>query len=249
MAQAFHEKAAQRKAERAVLILDDERFDRHRLARLCSGLEGACAVTATASLENFEAELTAARYDLILVDYLLPDGTGLQALDAVRRSALNYQSATIMITGQMDDQVAGAALRGGCSDYLSKDELTPDTFKRAVTNALQKSALCLEVEAQTFARSEVEAVLEAYASRFARDIKPMVSRTLRQLRDHRRQPNPEGFAATEASCIAIWEMLVELERHSGGDMINDTILQGAAVLPAAQIDARKPPSPFARIRT
>ncbi|MGB3245593.1 MAG: response regulator [Sulfitobacter sp.] len=230
----------------SVLVLDDERFDRHRLARLCSGLDVGCDVTNAITLVEFEAQLDAGRYDLIMVDYLLPDGTGLQALDAVRRSARNFASATIMITGQFDDAVATQALRGGCADYLTKDELTKETFQRAVTNALEKSALTMAVQAQTFARAEVEAVLELFASRFAGDIKPMVSRTLRQLRDHRRAPDTDGIAAIETSCMAMWETLVELERQPGVEMMADT-MQGS-VQPPIKEGQRKPPSPFARVR-
>lgn len=230
----------------SVLILDDERFDRHRLARLCSGLPCSSSITNAKTLAEFETQLETAAFDLVLVDYLLPDGTGLEALDLVRRSASNFNSATIMVTGQINDDVAAQALRVGCADYLTKDELTKDTFQRAVTNALQKSALTLEVAAQTFARSEVETVLELFATRFAGDIKPMVSRTLRQLRVQRGAPGAEGIAAIETTCMMMWETLVELERHSGVDMMANTIQCLSPIPP--QGPQRKPPSPFARLR-
>ena len=121
-----------------------------------------------------------------------------------------------------------------------------EAFQRAVGNALEKSALSLEVAAQTFARSEVEAVLEVFAGRFARDIKPMVSRPLRQLRDLRARSDLPGISEVEDSCMATWETLVELERYSGPRMMADTIASTIKPLPAAVV-RRKPPSPFARI--
>ena len=233
----------------AVLILDDERFDRHRMARLCSGLDQTCEITNATSLADFRATLDTTAYDLILIDYRLPDGSGLDALEAVRLSPRNVNAAMIMITGQGQEEVAEAALTCGCADYLTKDELTPQAFQRAVCNALEKSALSARIEAQSFARAEVERVLEQVASHFARDIKPMVSRMMRQLRDLREGDAADRYAAVDDTCLAVWESLVALERATGTEMMDFT-----APTPLAQcaetvkVMPRKPPSPFSRRR-
>lgn len=227
----------------SVLILDDERFDRHRLARLCSGLEMKCDVTNAASLLAFESQLETRRYDVILVDYMLPDGTGMHALEAIRCSALNFGAAAIMITGHAEDAVATEALRLGCVEYLLKETLTAQTFRAALTKALNNAKPDCDSGTQTFARSDVEAVLERFATQFAADIKPVVSRTLRQLRDLRSAPDAEKITAVENSCMTIWETLVALERHTGPEMMAATLTTPPPPV-AAQ---RKPPSPFARI--
>lgn len=235
-----------------VLILDDERFDRHRLARLCSGLDRHCTVTNAATLAAFETALEAARFDLIMLDYQLPDGTGLDALARVRMSARNCTAGILMVTGQGHDDIARRAIEDGCSDYLTKDELTKPTFERAVANALQKSALAVKLESQTFRRAEVEAVLEHFAGQCARDIKPMLSRMMRQLRDL--QDDTSAVArfqrqAIEESCMDLWHFLLDLERHQGKTLFAD--LKPIAPVPAPQLDrvqpvSRKPPSPFRR---
>ncbi|NNE54350.1 MAG: response regulator [Sulfitobacter sp.] len=239
-----------------VLILDDERFDRHRLARLCSSLEFSCEITNAVTLREFAAALERKHFELILVDYRLPDGTGLDALDMVRLSPRNNNAATIMITGQGQDSVAQSALASGCRDYLSKDDLSAPAFHRAVTNALQKADLSIQVERETFARAEVEAVLVHFASKCAQDIKPMVSRMMRQIRDLRAGeacgtiPATARFDGIEDSCITLWEFLVELERYQGAGMIPapaaDHVTPAPDTLPKRAV--RKPPSPFARLR-
>ncbi|MBD3664200.1 response regulator [Sulfitobacter aestuariivivens] len=229
-----------------VLILDDERFDRHRLARLCSGLPQECTVRNATDLASFSDALDDDLFDLILVDYQLPDGTGLDALRAVRMSVRNFNAATIMVTGQPAEAIAQEALLGGCADYLTKDEITPVTFRRAVTNAVQKSVLSTQVEAQSFAREEVEAVLQHFAGKMARDIKPMVSRMMRQVRDLRRGEDSDRFDPIDLSCMTMWEMLVELERHDGIDMVTRTLSKGTAAPESVVTPLRKPPSPFAR---
>lgn len=234
-----------------VLILDDERFDRHRLARMCSGLERPVDVTNAQTLRAFKDQLDAGAFDLILLDYLLPDGTGMDAMEAVRLSPDNLNAATIMITGQRQEHLAAEAMKMGCADYMTKDQLTANAFRRAVTNALQKSELTHQIEAQTFARSEVEKVLEHFASSFARDIKPLVSRMLRQLRDLRGKDQSDGFSAIDGTCIDIWEALVELERNTGPDMMALALSKSAASDEAQTAQdarkGRKPPSPFSKV--
>ncbi|WP_370400752.1 response regulator [Sulfitobacter sp. JB4-11] len=233
-----------------VLILEDERFDRHRLARLCSGLARPCTLTNAATLADFTTALESGTFDLVILDYHLPDGTGLDALEQVRMSARNCTAGIIMITGQGHDAIARRAREDGCSDYLTKDELTAPAFQRAVANALQKSELTVELETQTFARAEVEAVLAHFAGQCARDIKPMLSRMMRQLRALRRAggaPPDADPALIEESCMAMWQFLQQLEQHQGNALFAD-------LAPTPQVPAsdrlrppRKPPSPFTRI--
>ncbi|MFT6675083.1 MAG: CheY-like chemotaxis protein [Sulfitobacter sp.] len=241
-----------------VLILDDERFDRHRLARLCSGLEFPCAVANASTLIDFKTRIEESAFDLILIDYYLPDGTGMDALELVRLSPRNLNTATIMITGLGQDAIEQQAMTSGCADYLTKDELSAGTFHRAVTNALQKSKLTIAVECQSYARQEVEKVLEHFAGQCARDIKPMVSRMMRQLRDLRAGlDNTEPASSTrfdgiENSYMTLWEFLVEMERYQGASLVTQTLTPTLTPASAASAKAdtdnpRKPPSPFARI--
>ncbi len=231
-----------------VLILDDERFDRHRLARLCSGLDVSVAVANATTVTDFKSLLAGQSFDLILLDYMLPDGTGLDAMEAVRLSAANVNAATIMITGQGQEDIAAEAISFGCADYLTKDELSANAFRRAVTNALHKSDLTTQIEAQSFARSEVETVLEHFAASFARDIKPMVSRMLRQLRDLRGKEQDQKFEALDTTCLDMWEALVELERHTGPEMMELAITGNSpSDLGAQGRRTRVPPSPFSKI--
>ena len=232
-----------------VLILDDQRFDRHRLARLCSGLDMECTITNANSLSDFADVIEKAAFDLVLVDYSLPDGTGLDALSMVRLSPGNCKAALIMVSGQGQERVAQEAMKAGCSDYITKDELSPSSFRRAVTNAMQKSVLTTAVHTQASRSSETEAVLERFATKCAQDIKPMVSRMMRQLRDMRRSGAAVGNGAkdhiegVEASCMLLWEFLGDLESFQAPDEGEG---QAPDVPDADDIGVRKPPSPFAR---
>lgn len=70
--------------------------------------------------------LSAAHYDLVLLDFMLPDGLGLDFLKQRRR--VGDQTPVIVLTalGNVSDRIAG--LNAGADDYLAKpfdlDELT-----------------------------------------------------------------------------------------------------------------------------
>lgn len=238
-----------------VLVLDDQRFDRHRLARLCSGLDMATEIANADSLSAMAEALAVGRYDLIFLDYFLPDGNGLQALDMVRLSALNCNAAVIMVAGEGMEGVAEEALRGGCSDYILKDDLSPAAFRRATTNALQKSRLTIGMTMHSMKRAETEEILRQFSKECAHDIKPMVSRMMRQLRALR---DPDAVArdewhtkreGIEASCMRLWEFLVDLENYSGKDLdLEDDItpVPEADTVKPRKVKPRKAPSPFGR---
>ncbi len=237
----------------AVLILDDERFARHRLARFCSSLDFPCAVSNASSLNDFRSRIEESSFSLILIDYYLPDGNGMDALELVRLSPRNLNTATIMITGLGQDSIEQQALDWGCADYLTKDELSSATFHRAVNNALQRSELTVAVEAQTYARLEVEKVLEHFAGQCARDIKPMVSRMMRQLRDLRSGadragvPQLDQFDRIDSSCMTLWEFLIEMERYQGAALVGGLLTPLADGSSGDLAEPDKPPSPFTRM--
>lgn len=56
--------------------------------------------------------------DIVLLDILLPDISGLEVLEQVRSRGLD--TAIIMTTALGSEQAAVAALRGGANDYLHK---------------------------------------------------------------------------------------------------------------------------------
>lgn len=225
-----------------VLILDDERFDRHRLARLCSGLRFPCAVSNAKTLEEFGAHLERDSYRLILVDYALPDGTGLDALDMVRLSARNLNAATLMVSGQAAAQVAEKAVSIGCSGHLAKDDLSPASFAAAVERALASATPPAETPKAEYPAEDVERLLARCATRCARDVKPMISRMMRQMRDLRATGGAaQALDALEQNCMSLWAFLIEMEREDGAQLLAE--LTGDRT--QAQIQPR-PPSPFGR---
>ena len=246
-----------------LLILDDERFDRHRLQRLCSGLPDAVQVETADCLAKLADALEGSRFDLIFVDYNLPDGSGIHALDMIRMCPRNGTAATVMITGLDRQPLEETAHARGCAAFLSKDDINAEVFAQTVAKALHQTTP-LDRGATQYDRATVEALIAAAGTRFARDMKPLVSRMLRQTRMHRMHPDqtaPQpalspfevtGDSTLESSCVALWDYLVSLEHHAAMALPDVTPLAPdhratAAQTPDTQEQKRKPPSPFTRM--
>ncbi|MGV3685375.1 MAG: sigma-54-dependent transcriptional regulator [Daejeonella sp.] len=57
-------------------------------------------------------------YEIMLLDYRLPDGTGLDVLNAARKKGLNFP--TVVMTSFNDVRTAVKAIRSGAFDYITK---------------------------------------------------------------------------------------------------------------------------------
>ncbi|OAN80720.1 hypothetical protein A8B78_10055 [Jannaschia sp. EhC01] len=74
-----------------------QRFDRRRFARLCDDLEFETGLFEAIWLESMGTQLSTQKFDLILLDYKLPDGCGQQALEGIWVSTKHRHAAVIMI--------------------------------------------------------------------------------------------------------------------------------------------------------
>jgi CheY-like chemotaxis protein len=80
--------------------------------------------------------------DLIILDFLLPDLNGLQFIDALQQNT-NGQTipATLVLTGQGNEEVAVAFMKRGVRDYLLKDKITENGLQLIVQQILYRVQL------------------------------------------------------------------------------------------------------------
>ncbi len=118
------------------LLLDDSSFDRSRIRRLSRRAELDIELDEVGSIKELDDAVKLARYDLILIDYRLPEGNGIEALNHVLQDPRNKDAGKIMITGNAAVETAVQAMRSGCHDFLTKDDIDPQMLKRAMINAM-----------------------------------------------------------------------------------------------------------------
>ncbi len=114
-----------------LLVVDDDRAARRTL-ELAFGELGFDVFTAGTVKEGLAA-WREEHPDCILLDLMLPDGDGLEVLEAARGEGLG--GVVIMITGHQDLDRAITAMRAGAQDYIHKP-LNLDELEHTVQNAL-----------------------------------------------------------------------------------------------------------------
>ncbi len=126
------------------LVIDDDPGDIEILRRLLEGISaGAAEVTAFTDVDTALSELDST-VDLIFVDYLLGEKTGLEVFAAIRDRGC--ECPVVLLTGQGSEQVAVDAMKAGVADYVVKGSLSAATIDRVVVSALAKFALEQQVK-------------------------------------------------------------------------------------------------------
>lgn len=194
-----------------VLIIDDNHVDRRRLRRLMDTTNLPACIDDTPSLAGLGQKLDERSYDLVFIDYRLPEGNGLEALDMIKRHPAQQGVATIMVAGDAQPAVADLALRSGCDDYVAKYALSPEALHQTVYNALHSATIrqsaVLGIDPQ---RTGHEASPDHSGMGFD-EMRPILARMLRQLRFVAQgealsdAEKAQMLSELEGSCVRLWE--------------------------------------------
>lgn len=125
-----------------ILIVDDSESDRVTYRRFLqvdgnTNYEILEANNLGEGLERWRSQ----QPNLVLIDLHLPDGSGLEFLEAVQNNDPNVKLPIIVMTGTGDERIAVQAMKLGASDYLIKEDITGSFLRRCVTDVLTKIAL------------------------------------------------------------------------------------------------------------
>ena len=106
-----------------ILYVEDDPNDIELTINALNKSDGTFSITAVQKYKEALKLLSgpdSKEYDLVLADKNLPDGSGLELLAAVRSAEIPV--AFVLITGQGDENSAGAALKSGSDDYIIKQK-------------------------------------------------------------------------------------------------------------------------------
>lgn len=100
----------------AILLVEDDDIDRRAVERLIRREELPYALTTVRSVSEAMAAAGDARFDVALVDYKLPDGTGLDV-----QRGLGGKIPCVFITAADDHNTTVEVMKAGAYDFLVKD--------------------------------------------------------------------------------------------------------------------------------
>ncbi|HLU49315.1 MAG TPA: response regulator, partial [Planctomycetota bacterium] len=128
------------KRKGSTLVVDDEKLIRWSLKECLedAGLEAATAEDGAEALKL----LREGSFDLVLLDYKLPDVNGLELLREIRREW--PETSVVMVTAHSNIEHAVAAIREGAADYVAKPFRNEDILLR-VEKVLETSHLQREL--------------------------------------------------------------------------------------------------------
>lgn len=120
--------------EQTVFLVDDRPGDLLAIQRLCESV--GIRVEAYENPDEFLAEVTAQHHGCLIVDLLMPQMSGLDLYNQLRRRNVNL--TTVLITGFADASSCRAGFQAGVFDFIEKD-LGPDELLAVIRRALDHS--------------------------------------------------------------------------------------------------------------
>src|SRR5690242_21874476 len=102
----------------AILVVEDEPVTQ---AMIAAALERAGhQVTRAASAQKAEAAIRTILPDLVLLDWILPDVTGMTFVRQLRTNRRTREIPIIMLTGRSEETDKVMGLEAGVDDYITK---------------------------------------------------------------------------------------------------------------------------------
>lgn len=144
-----------------ILIIDDDKVDTVTIVRSISHSGIIADVENAFSARDGIEKIKSFNYDLIFLDYMMPDSDGISFLKKLRD--LDIETPVIFVTSQGDEKIASQAILGGASDYIPKTLLTPDGVSQSIRNALKlheshkerkKTELALKINANRLSEAQ-----------------------------------------------------------------------------------------------
>lgn len=117
-----------------ILVIDDHALVREGLHQVLKGLDEEVSVLqAGTCARGFELSAEHSDLDLVLLDYHLPDMTGLAALDIFGKK--HPELPIVMLSGSANTQIMRQVLQNGASGFVTKSTLS-DELLHAVRQVL-----------------------------------------------------------------------------------------------------------------
>ncbi len=129
-----------------VLLVEDDAIDKLIVERiLAKCFRSIEFVTDSAgSLSEAIEGLNIGKYDVVLLDLMLPDSEGLETVRRIKK--INSHIPIVVLTGLDDEQTGLSAIKTGAMDYLIKSQISDNMLVRTIRYAIERKRMQLALE-------------------------------------------------------------------------------------------------------
>ena len=121
-----------------VLIVDDSKFIAQAYSRVLLGLGYRVLIACDGKTGLFAAE--SCHPALILLDMLMPDMGGIEALRKLKQTSSTADIPVLIITS-LSEKNSKNLIQEGAAGYFEKGSMTPETLENAISGILKKRLL------------------------------------------------------------------------------------------------------------
>lgn len=182
-----------------LLVIDDDEVDRQTIRRMVERSDLTCEVTMRDDAPGGLQALSAGGFDIVLLDYLLPRGNGLEILKKMQADGID--TPVVILSGQADQRIAIDLMRHGAADYLIKDGLRDERLAITVRNVV--AAHRAEVSAKRHAEALAK-LAGGTAAVVGADFFHALTRQLAAAFHVRHAFLAEVHDNQDCSCLALW---------------------------------------------
>ncbi|CUH77391.1 response regulator [Tropicibacter naphthalenivorans] len=198
-----------------ILFLDDQEVDRLRLRKFSEKAGLKFKTFEASNLAEFRAALDSKPMDLVFLDYFLDMETGLDALKILIAHEDQSEALPIMVTSVERHDIAVEAMRNGCADYITKEELSVSTVRKSILSAFERRVLIAAVGQSHSSRAEIQRSARKIAETCGPEMRTTLAGTLRHIRGlrqaHSLAPSTnQNLTALEKSCHEIYGFLDDI---------------------------------------
>ena len=126
-----------------VLAVDDSDDDYAKLKSLLEN-EKMIRLSRATTLEEATQALKRKTFHMVLLEYRLPDGNGLDFLDRLEKEGA--RPPVVFLTNRGNEMVASKAIKAGAYDYITKERLDREALLKCIGNTQEKARLKNEID-------------------------------------------------------------------------------------------------------
>lgn len=126
-----------------LLLVEVSDYDYEKIYNLLKDNEMIILYRASGIREAIEI-LKEKAFDLIILNYLLPEGNGFDFLKIMKKKEIDIP--VIVNAAHGDESIASRLIKEGAYDYITKKNISQKSLHRCITNALEKFRLKREIK-------------------------------------------------------------------------------------------------------